>query len=172
METALYIFIPLLAVAAILGHIGIWSPRRTWIKVCGVSAVGLFIPLSYSALAELLSRPKPVTLEWAHRHVSEAKLIGATMTEGQAIYLWLKMPEMAEPRAYQLPWSRKMAQQLQQAQRKAQKNRSGVRVRLPFEESGDRREKMFYAAPQKSLPPKLIPPGEEKQMFPEAPGNI
>lgn len=172
METALYIFVPLLTVAAILGHIGIWSPRSTWIKVCGVGAVALFIPLSYGALAELLSRPKPVTLEWAHRHVTEAKLIGATMTEGEAIYIWLKIPEMVEPRSYRLPWSRKTAQQLQEAQRKAKKNRGGVKVRRPFEESGDRREKMFYAAPQKSLPPKLIPPGEEKQMFPPSPGNI
>lgn len=172
METALYIFIPLLAVAAVLGHIGIWAPRPTWIKICGVGAVSLFIPLSYGALAELLSRPKPMTLEWAHRHVSEAKLIGATMTEGEAIYLWLKIPETAEPRSYRLPWSRKIAEQLQQAQRKAKKTRGGVRVRLPFEESGDRREKMFYAAPRKSLPPKLIPPGDQKQMFPPSPGNI
>lgn len=171
METTLYLFVPLLAIAAALGHIGIWSPRRIWVKWCGVGAVALFIPLSYGALAELLSRPKPTTLEWAHRHMAEAKLVGATMTEGKAIYLWLKIPNIAEPRAYRLPWSRKMAQQLQTAQRQAQKNRNGIKVRLPFDNSTERRENMFYAAPQEALPPKLIPPSEDKQMFPEAPGR-
>ena len=69
----------------------------------------------------------------------------------------IKIPETEEPRSYKLPWSRKMAQQLQEAQREARKNRNGVRVRMPFDSSLDRREKMFYATPQQALPPKPTP---------------
>lgn len=157
MTTALYFFVPLAVVAAILCNIGIWAPRPIWIKVAGLGTAALFMPLAYGALADLLSRPKPVSLEWVHRHVSEASVLGSSIREGQAIYLWLKMPEAGEPRAYRLPWSREMAQQLQDAQREARENRNGVQVRLPFDESEERREKMFYAPPQPALPEKPIP---------------
>lgn len=157
MTIALYIFVPLAVVAAILCNIGIWAPRKTWIKVGGLVAAALFMPLAYGALAELLSRPKPVSLEWAHKNVKQASLLGATIEENKAIFLWLRMPDMKEPRAYKLPWSRKMAQQLQKAQREAQKNRNGIKVRFPFDQTEDRRKKMFYAPPQQALPPKPAP---------------
>jgi len=158
MDSAIiFLFVPLVLVAALLSNIGIWSPRRMWIKVSALSAAVLFIPLSYTSLSELMSRPKPVALEWLRRELPEATLLGANMQENQAIYLWLKVPEIEEPRAYTLPWNRKLAEQLQRAQRQAKKNRNGVRVRRPFDGTEDPRERMFYAAPQPSLPPKPAP---------------
>ena len=172
MTIALYFFVPLAIVAAILCNIGIWAPRKMWIKLSGLAAAALFMPLTYGALADLLSRPKPVSLEWAHRNVNQASLVGATMKEGEAIFLWLQMPATAEPRAYRLPWSRKMAQQLQEAQREARKNKNGVKVRLPFENSQERREKMFYAAPQQALPPKPVPQSDNPVYVPPPQGQI
>lgn len=172
MTIALYFFIPLAVVAAILCNIGVWAPRKMWLKVAGLAAAALFMPLTYGALTDLLSRPKPVSLEWAHRNVTEASLIGSTLQEGKAIYLWIKMPEADEPRSYQLPWSREMAQQLQEAKREARKNRNGVQVRMPFDESQDRRDKMFYAAPQQALPPKPAPQSDNPVFVPPRQGQI
>ncbi len=158
MDSAIvFLFVPLVLVAALLANIGIWSPRRMWLKLSALCAAVMFIPLGYTSLSELMSRPKPVALEWLRRELPEATLLGASMREDQAIYLWLKVPEIDEPRAYALPWSRPLAEQLQRAQREAKKNRNGVRVRRPFDGTIDPRERMFYAAPQESLPPKPAP---------------
>ncbi len=158
MDSAIiFLFVPLVVVAALLANIGIWSPRRMWLKLSALAAAAVFIPLGYTSLSELMSRPKPVALEWLRRELPEAKLLGASMRENEAIYLWLQVPEVDEPRAYTLPWSRPLAEQLQRAQREAKKNRNGVRVRRPFDGTNDPRERMFYAAPRQPLPPKPAP---------------
>ena len=158
MDSAIiFLFVPLVLVAALLSNIGIWSPRRLWLKLSALVAAMAFIPLGYTSLSELLSRPKPVALEWLRRELPEATLLGANMQEDRAIYLWLKVPEINEPRAYTLPWNRALAEQLQRTQREAKKNRNGVRVRRPFDGTDDPRERMLYAAPQQALPPKPAP---------------
>jgi len=59
--------------------------------------------------SSLLSRPKPLRLElW--QEADKAKVLGATMREGEAIYVWLQFPGTDEPRAITLPWDMKMAQ--------------------------------------------------------------
>jgi hypothetical protein len=62
-----------------------------------------------------------------------------------------------EPRAYQLPWDRRTAEQLQAAARAAAEQQAALRMRLPFEPSLDDREPRFYALPQPALPPKDAP---------------
>jgi hypothetical protein len=166
----IYLFVGLAAVAVTLAHIGVWSPRKLWLKVMALGAVVAFFPLSYASLAELLGRPKPASLEWVHRHAETANLVGASTREGEAIYVWLQFPDSPEPRAYRLPWSRQLAQQLQGAQQQAGKNRNGVEVRLPFEESLERREPVFHARPQQALPDKP-PPGDLPQFVAPAPKN-
>ncbi len=156
-STIIYLFVPLVLVAALLANIGIWSPRRLALKLSALVAAAAFIPLGYTSLSELMSRPKPVALAWPRRDLPEATLLGPSMQEEKAIYLWLQVPEIDEPRAYTLPWSRPLAEQLQRAQREAKKNRNGVRVRRPFDGTDDPRKRMFYAAPQQPLPPKPAP---------------
>ena len=72
----------------------------------------------------------------------------------RGIFLWLQLDGIEEPRSYVLPWSRELAQQLQDALQEAEERESGVRMRLPFEQSLDDREPRFYALPQPALPPK------------------
>jgi hypothetical protein len=147
------------ALAAVLANIGIWSPRKLWVKLSAVTAVALFLPITYFALTELLSHPKPMTLEWAQRSLPQANVISAQMIEDKAIYLWLGFEGEEQPRSYSLPWTRNMAEQLQEAQREAEANGTGVMVSMPFELTMDSLEKKFYAAPQKSPPPKEAPGG-------------
>jgi hypothetical protein len=118
-------------------------------------SVGMFVALIavvYGGGIELLSRPKPLRLEW--RDAANAQVLGAVPVENQAIYVWLVMPDSPEPRAYALPWSVQAAQQLQDAQSEAAVNGTGVQMTMPFETSLDNREPLFYAMPQPAMPPK------------------
>jgi hypothetical protein len=149
-----YLFAFVAVLAGVVATISVWAPRRLWIKVCALAAATLFMPAAYVALMQLLSMPKPVTYEWWHGRADEATVLGSSMQEERGIYLWLQLPDVQEPRAYVLPWSRQLAEQLQAALREAEENRSGVQMRLPFEPSFDDREPKFYALPQPTLPPK------------------
>ena len=132
----------------------LWSRHRTLVKVGALLLAVGFLPIGYAAYADLLSRPKPVRLEWFHRHADEATVIGQQLREGEGLYLWLQFSGEAEPRAYVLPWDAKLAEQLQQAWNTAQKSGTGVQMKLPFEPTLDTLEPKFYALPQPQLPSK------------------
>jgi hypothetical protein len=148
------IFLVATALAVGLGFIAIWAPRQPLIKFAATGLALAFVPLAWMAFADLLSRPKPVALEWWAAQAEEATVLGSSMREGQGIYLWLQLAGFDEPRAYVLPWSRELAEQLQKALAEAEQNDTQVRMRLPFEPSWDDRTPKFYALPQPALPPK------------------
>ena len=150
----------LFAVIAVLTGLvtsfSVWAPRRLWFKLAAFAVALLFLPTAYAGLSRLLSMPKPVELEWWHARAEEATVLASTFREGEAIYLWLQLHDSADPRAYSLPWSRDLAEQLQAAQREASENQTQVQMRLPFEHSLDGQEPKFYAMPQPQLPPKEL----------------
>ena len=114
-------------------------------------AVGLLI--SWLSLADLLGRPKPIYYETLS--VSEATVISAVIDQ-DAIYLWLSLPGVTEPIAYQIGFTHEIAEQLQQAIRDAKHRRTKLKVRLPFETSWDESD-VFYAEPQPAQPLKIPP---------------
>ncbi|KAA0677015.1 hypothetical protein [Azospirillum brasilense] len=142
------------ALAATLATIAIWAPRRLWVKVSAVAVSIGFMPVAYAGMADLLSKPKPVRMEWAQSAAAQATILGAQIKEGQGIYLWLQLEGGAEPRYYKLAWDQTLAEQLQQAMREAEKNRSGMAMTLPFENTLDPDKPKFYALPQPQLPEK------------------
>ena len=156
MRDLIPLFATLGLLAAVLAHIAIWSPRNLWIKVGALATTVAFLPVAYASLSTMLSRPKPIELEWSREQLAEATVLGARLEEGKAIYVWLGMEGVDEPRAYVLPWSQEMAKQLNGAQREAQENGTSVLMHKPFENSRDNRDRQFYAAP---VPP---PPEKEK----------
>jgi hypothetical protein len=151
------LFAGLGGLAFVLANIAIWSPRSLRVKLGALVTAAVFLPAAYLSLSEMLSRPKPVGSEWARRELAEATVIGAQMIEGQAIYVWLGMEGVAEPRAYALPWDEKVARQLHGARRNAEASGTDVKMRNPFEQSIDQRERIFYAAPQPPPPEKQRP---------------
>ena len=112
-----------------------------------------------------------MALEWFHRSMSEATVLSARMQEGEAIYLWLQLPNSAEPRYYKIGWSEEVAKQLQQAMREAEKNQGGMKMELPFENTWDTDKPMFYALPQPKLPEKNGDEGGDKPMVYQHPGT-
>jgi hypothetical protein len=163
------LFAVTIALAGLLAAISLWAPRRLAIKGTALATTVLFLPLAYASLLDLLSRPKPIDLEWWLSNAEEATVLGSQVQENQGIHLWLQLPDVAEPRAYVLPWNRDTAERLQQAQREAQQQGGDVRMRLPFEASQDDREPQFYAAPQPALPPKDY--AEPEPEFYQPPGR-
>ena len=140
--------------AAVLANIGFWAPRKLWIKLAALLTVAVFLPTAYAAFVELLGRPKPVDLEWAGRGLAEAAVLGAEIREGEAIYLWLRLEGVAEPRGYALPWNDRLARQLHEARREAEAEGSDLRMRLPFASNLEERDRRFYPAPRPATPPK------------------
>lgn len=125
------------------------SGRRRYVSV------GVFVALVavvYGGTIEVMSKPKPVTLEW--RNVGEAKVLGASLREGEAIYVWLEIEGHEAPLAYELPWSQEAAEQLQGAMATAAEMGTEVAVTQPFEAGMDDREPKFYAMPQPAMPEK------------------
>ena len=76
------------------------------------------------------------------------------MKENEAIYLWLQLPEVEEPRSYELPWSEETAKQLHKAQQDAEQTGTEVKMKKPFEKTMDTEDPVFYAAPQAPPPMK------------------
>jgi len=149
-----YLFMTTAGLAGLLAMISIWSRRRSWIRAGALAVAVLFLPLAYASFASLLSKPKPVDLEWWLGEADEATVLSSSIQEDVGIFLWLQLAEITEPRAYVLPWSRDLAEQLQAASREAEEQNGKLQMRVPFEPSLDELEPKFYAMPQPALPPK------------------
>ena len=109
MDRLLLLFIVAGALVALLANIAVWAPRKLRLKVTALITTALFLPTAYVTLSDLMSRPKPVAIEWLERTLPEATVLSAQLREDVAIYLWLAMEGVEEPRAYALPWSEPLA---------------------------------------------------------------
>ncbi len=158
MESVLILFATVVCLACALATIAVWAPRKLWIRAVAVVVAGIMLPVAYLSLNELMSRPKPVSIEWARAATQEATVIGSSVREGEAIYLWLLIGEKTtEPRAYVLPWNKSLAKQLHEAQREVGKKGGSVAMRQPFETTLDEGQRKFYARPQTRRPLKPSP---------------
>jgi hypothetical protein len=158
MSHILYPFAAAALMVAALAAISIWSNHRLLLKSSAVFIVALILPTAYLTILDLLSRPKPVSLEWVSRDLSEATVIGAQLKENDRIFLWLRVEGVDEPRYYVLPWDEQVAKQLYGAQQEADAKGTEVRMNRPFARQKLETEMMFYAAPQPAAPPKRGPP--------------
>lgn len=132
---------------------GVLPRARGWRRHLSVGIFLVLVGVVFGGTLELMSRPKPVELEW--RSIADANLLGASLREGEAIYVWLQIDGEDEPRAYTLPWNQDAAQQLQGALAEAEASGTGVVMAQTEYDAGlDDREPMFYAEPQPSMPAK------------------
>lgn len=154
MNPFIVLFCATVVVATALAAAAVWGPRTLPMKAAAIGLAGLLMATGYAAFVELLGRPKPAAMEWFAGRAKDARVVAARFREGKAIYLWLELDGERQPRAYVLPWSLAQARRLQEAMREAQANGTGVRMRRPFAGQGERADRMFYAEPQRPLPPK------------------
>ena len=102
-----------------------------------VVIAALFIPAAYASVSDLLSRPKPASIEWFHCNASEATVISARIVEGKSIYLWPPLSSEAEPRAYVLPYDKKTVKQLHEARKSPKRKGTKMRMKYPFAKRRD-----------------------------------
>lgn len=101
---------------------------------------------------QLLSLPKPIDQEYFSQ-AREAVVLATRAKDGEAIYLWLQLPDRAAPVYYVMPWSGQAAGDLEIAQREAAQQDGLVLMNHPFKRSqrhgiaGDEKDKVFYATP-------------------------
>lgn len=122
----------LIGVAAALAAIAVWTPRKTPVRAVAVFIAALFVPVAYLSMHDLLSRPKPMEHEWFKRHVDEAVILGVSLDEGKAIYLWLRLDDSLEPSFYRLPWQTQLAEKLQNLIDEAIQANAVVTIKNPF----------------------------------------
>ena len=159
-----YIFAITIGVALILATIAIWAPRRPSVRIAALIATILFIPIGYIQLMEMLARPKPVSFEWFRKDVEQAQLLAASLDEGRAIYLWLRVDQDVEPRYYVLPWKQETAEKLEDLIDNALRNNATIVLKQPFiqkfmEDLGD-------------LNANIVPPPLPPQKMPTPPPQI
>ncbi len=126
------VFAAVTLLAAGLAAIAIHAPRATPVRAAAVAITAALVPLAYLGLNEILARPRPVTHEWFNAAAKHATVLGVSLDEGRAIYLWLRVDESLEPRYYRMPWRRKNAEKLQEALTRAAEEDIGVRIDNPF----------------------------------------
>jgi hypothetical protein len=147
----------LLICAALLAALPL---RTTRSRIVGASAYALLAAATSLGYADTLSRPKPLKLEFAHWDADRAEVLAYQLVEGEAIYLWLRLPGLMQPRYYALPWDMRTANELMAAQQNAGPGGS-YGLNLPFQRSWDRQPPKFYELPQPKLPDKMGEPPVE-----------
>lgn len=168
--TQVPLFYALLVVCAgTLCGLTLWARVRRSMKVVVLACTACWFVVAYVALVELLSRPKPVSYEFARAAMDDAEVLAGDVVENEAIFVWLRFEGLDEPRSYALPFDRQTAEQLRDALAERERSGSGVRMRLPFEPSLDDEEPRFYALPQPRLPYKPVPNDEPLRL--EDPGR-
>jgi len=164
MNLLLLFFVAAIAVAALLATLAIWAPRRPLVRFIALAVTVLFIPIAYLQFTEMLARPKPIAFEWFRRNVEQAQLLGASLDEGRAIYLWLRVDQDVEPRFYVMPWRQEVAEKLEDMIDNALRNNSTIVLKKPFirkfmEDMGD-------------LNANIVPPPLPPQKMPTPPPQI
>ncbi len=132
MDVIFFLFVVTLLSLAGLASIAIWSPRAAWIRITAVALAIGAMGLAYTSLTSLLAKPKPRQLIWFERNVEQAEILGASFSEGRAIYLWLRLEGMIEPRYYMLPWNKQTAEDLEDELEAAAKKGHRLKVVKPF----------------------------------------
>lgn len=171
MDVIYYIFAAAVGTAALLASIAIWAPRNTPIRILALAAMTLFLPIVYVQFVGLLSKPKPVEWAWLERDVDRAEVLSVSFDEGKAIYMWLRLNGMIEPRFYSLPWRQQDAEDLEDAMEQASRTRSSVIVKDPFsrrslEERGGVTVEIIPPATQPRKQP-VVPPRVYNPRSPE-----
>lgn len=164
MNPILLWFATAVVVIGALASIAIWSPRERKIKLAALTCATLLLPISYFSLDDLLGRPKAINLDTAAKFATEANVLSSVVEEDVAIYLWLKLANVAEPRSFELPWSKQLAIELHKAQQQAEAEGSKVKMRKTSKESLDDQQPVFYASAQPAPPPKQLP-DEQPMLF-------
>lgn len=123
---------------------------RRLVLLLAVVQVALF----YVATADLLGRPKPVSVELVSARLEHSEVLAHHLRQGEAIFIWLR-PEIGDdPISYQLPWSERTARDLHEASGQAEERGGTVQLTMPGEDGTEGGEPSVGWTPPVAPPPK------------------
>ena len=73
-----------------------------------------------------------MSFEWYLRNKPKAQVLGVSLKEGEAIYLWLRPEGSLEPRNYVVPWNLTLAEKLEDLVEDAVKRDQTLAIINPF----------------------------------------
>jgi hypothetical protein len=159
MENIPVLYLLFVLTGCLLALMAIWSRRNMLVRVVAVITLVALVGLNYSALINLLGLPKPMQYSRFEDFEKESTVLAASIDEGLGIYLWLRHPEVREPRYYKMEWDQEAAIDLKRAMDQSMRNHSTVMMSPDYENSLEtNKEPLFYTLPQDRLP--LKPPQE------------
>jgi len=165
MDILIYLFVIATFVIAALASLAIWAPRRPWVRVSALVVAAAAIPVCYVQFVEFLSKPKPQSFEWFQRNVEEAEILGVSLKEGKAIYMWLLLDGTTEPRYYEFPWNLKLAERLEEDIDTAATRQHRLMLKNPFQRRPD-------GEPLGDLNIQIVPPPLQPLKKPQMPPRI
>lgn len=163
------IFIPLLFLTAILTAIGVKSVKSLSARCLVICLFLMVLVTGGIAYNQLLSEPRPVSLEWIHKHIEEVDVVGAEIDYKQAIYLWFRFPNEKKPRYYVFPWNDRQAEELQRVleQKRAANGEGRLTLKNPFRDYDnsleDRKPEFKFEPRERGLPLKPYEHNKKKQ---------
>lgn len=153
--------VALVGVAALVGGGLVWltatsatgRPARRGILVLAIVQIALF----YVATADLLGRPKPVSVELLSGRLDRSEVLAHHLRQGKAIFVWLR-PEIGDdPISYRLPWSERTARDLHKATQQAEEGGGTVQLTMPVDGGTEGGE------PSVGWTPPIAPPPKQRQ---------
>lgn len=158
MENIPILYLVQVLLAGLLAVIAIWARRKIAPRVVAVLVLFSLVMVGYYSLINLLGRPQPYEHAFFKDVQEDAAVIAASIDEGEAIYLWLRIPGLRQPRYYRMAWDQQTATALKTAIDRSLRNNTSVQLNLQYEPSIEIRQMpQFYNLPIPSLPVKPAP---------------
>lgn len=143
----------------------IWSRKETRARLYAVLSFVAAVPISALILISSLGRPVPM-IDYISKPSSEVEveIIGFRSEPGVGIYV-LVGEDFKTPTFYFLPWSGRVAADLEQAKEEAQRKRTQIRGK--FKDSGNGDSAHSFYSTKMDLVPFLNEPPVVKEISPD-----
>jgi len=128
----------------------------------------MIVPIVYFQAKKMLSRPKLANIEWLRRNVDNVTVLSASFDEQRAIYLWVRFEGDIQPRYYSLPWSNRLAENLQDTLEEAVQQNGNVVLRHFF----SRQSLGDYGDLNVEIVPPTVPPQKPTYISPPRVFNL
>ena len=158
MENLPILYLLHISLTGLLVVIAIWSRRAIGPRIASVVVLFALVLIGYFYLLNLLGRPQPIEHASFEGSEQDATVLATSIDEGKAIYLWLRIPGINQPRYYRMNWDHEVATSLKRAIDQSLRDNTSIQLNLEYETSLENRQMpKFYNLPQPRLPMKPPP---------------
>ena len=144
--------------ALVLALNAVFLPSSSMRRLGSTAAFLGVLAITFVAYTELLGRPRPDTWTFWHTQSAQSVVLYAGLKEGQAIYLYVQLPNEDKPLSIELPWNEEVANKLQEAINGNERDGGEIMMDFPFQRSWeDRLPPNIYNRPPPKPADKLEP---------------